>query len=289
MIADEIILQKATIKDFDQVYPMLLEINGSRLNQEAWKQLFINHWSDEKYCGFKLVDGTKTVGFMGLIFSKRTINGKNVKIANRTSTVIDRQYRGRGLAHRLIGSVNYLSDYTITTTSGNAVVIKVLKSLGHIEFETKNRFILPFPAIHYIVNPKNYCFKNDIEKESLSNSDKKIYEDHLKFKCEYLYIKEKNQYCFAVFTLIRKKKIKLARIHYISNKNLFFKRIYEINTLLILCCKVLGVVVPERFCRGRKIIFSLVFPLTNPRVFKSSTLQPTEIDSLYSELIVLDF
>src|SRR5262245_64825043 len=85
------VVEKGTPAMFDDVYPLLSELDGS-YSREKWREIFDYQWeSDEGYVGYALVDGRKVVGFNGAIFSRRIIDGREARVCNLTSWIVDRK------------------------------------------------------------------------------------------------------------------------------------------------------------------------------------------------------
>ena len=46
-------VRKVYKEDFELVYPLFVQLNHSRANQDCWRQIFINHWNaQEDYFGY---------------------------------------------------------------------------------------------------------------------------------------------------------------------------------------------------------------------------------------------
>lgn len=285
-----VILKKAKAEDFKKIYPLLTEMNDTRLTKEGWKNLFINHYGgEEDYFGYVAYDQEEAVGFLGLIFSSRLINGKLYKFCNTSTWIVKDEYRKKGIAFQLLYEVMKLKDYTITTLSPRAETIPALKKFGFKELEAKSVNILPMLSIGTFFNSCSVICGYNIIKEHLNGGDLKIYKDHIKFKCIHLLIKTREAYCYLVLTKTKRKHLPFAQLHYISNLDIFLK---YISCVLIKICFRLGMFglsVEERFLKGRKIEHSITRVMFSPKLFKSNALGKESItDNLYTELLILN-
>ena len=60
------------------------------LSKEDWKRIFTVYWkSPEDFCGQIIVKDGEVKGFLGLIFSSRTIDGEMQKFCNLNSWIVD--------------------------------------------------------------------------------------------------------------------------------------------------------------------------------------------------------
>jgi hypothetical protein len=121
-----------------------------------------------------------------------------------------------------------------------------------------------------------------------NNEDLKIYNDHLKFKCSHILIRSKNGDCYILANRTRRKNIPFGQVHYLSDPRIFFKYINILNARICLRLKVFGLLVGERYFEGADIKRLLTIKLYQSKLFKSETLEKNEIDTLYSELVILD-
>ena len=75
-------MKKVSCIDCKDVRDVLINFWG-RGSEEKWRKLFEYRWErDQDYCGLALKDGDQTAGFIGMIFSRRWINGRAEKICN---------------------------------------------------------------------------------------------------------------------------------------------------------------------------------------------------------------
>ena len=73
--------EKVYPNQFNQVYPLLELFNNQQLTKKDWGELFKTKWTGSPdHCGYALIDGGRAVGFIGTLFSKRIISGKESKI-----------------------------------------------------------------------------------------------------------------------------------------------------------------------------------------------------------------
>jgi hypothetical protein len=293
-----ITLKKVSTEDFEHIYPLLLGFNNPRLSKEDWRQLFVNHWNNqEDYFGFALVDEetTKFVGFMGLIFSTREIDGKSHKFANMTSWIIDNRYRRKGLGRKLLDQVMNLKGYTITDFTAALDTRAMLEHNGFKIMDATVTIIRPAlkpSTIGRLFNPNYSIVSNPAKvKDYLNNEELKIFNHHKKFKCFHLIMKEKKsgETCYLLLSRTFRGRYPHARAHYISNLEVFARCLAFINAKICLRFRVLGVIVDKRILAGKTIENAIQRPMPFVSAFKSDTLEEHHFnDTLYTELILLN-
>src|SRR6476659_5760308 len=96
--ANAVKILKARGDDFERVYPLLQDFGISRITKDHWRRLFTKNWdSPFDYCGYLLEQGSEVKGFLGLLFSERTINGRRETFSNMTSLMVKRESRGHSM------------------------------------------------------------------------------------------------------------------------------------------------------------------------------------------------
>jgi hypothetical protein len=281
------IVRKAVAKDFEATYPLFAKFNNPRLSKDDWRQLFVNHWqSDEGYFGYVLEDEERIVGFLGLIFSRRILNGKEVKFCNITSWVVDEKFRNQSLS--LFLPVLKLKDYALTIHTVSKETYAVARKLGFQNLESHLRIIPPLPPISTWVTSCEVKINDKHLNEILKGEALQAYNDHLSFRCFHVHIRTHLGECYLIGTRVYRKKLSFFQIHHISNPKIFSKFAGRITMVICLRIKTVAVVMDERFLQGSTVMLSKVWPLPYPRVYKLDSLMQNDIDLLYSELLMLN-
>ena len=276
---------------FDDVYPLLSELDGS-YSREKWRKIFDYQWeSDEGYVGFALVDDRKVVGFNGAIFSRRIIDGREARFCNLTSWIVKEQYRTESL--RLVFPVLKLKGYTITNLTMNERAWEITRRLGFKNLDTTVRILFLVPGLSATRKEEAPVIVSDQSKIAgiLDPVNLKIFRDHLYYNCGHLVIQDKYGYSYIVYTRKHYRKynfdIPYAQIHYISDRSAFLRSLNKIKSYFLKSLKYFFLAVDERLIGNATIPYSKVYQLEIPRMYKSEGLSREQVDSLYSELVVL--
>jgi len=285
------VIEKVTPAMFDDVYPILSELDSAK-PREKWREIFDYKWeSDEGYVGYALIDDRKVVGFNGAIFSRRIIDGREARFCNLTSWIVKEQYRTESL--RLVFPFLRLKGYTITNLTMNDRAWEVTRRLGYKNLDTNVRILFPVPGLSATRKEEAPVIVSDKSgiAEILDPVNLKIFGDHLNYNCEHLVVQDKYGYSYIIYTRKRYRKYNFdfsyAQIHYISDRSAFLRSLNKIKSYFLKSRKYFFLAVDERLIGNATIPYSKVYQLKIPKMYKSEVLSREQIDNLYSELVVL--
>jgi hypothetical protein len=285
-LGESVTIEKATSTDFERVYPLLLDFNNPRLSRDNWRQIFNPNWnSPENYCGLLLLDGGRVQGYLGLLFSARMIKGSVEKFCNMTSWIVREDYRSQSL--RMLLEILKLSDYTITNFTPSPKVRVILKRLGFMEMDINQRILYPVSGTLFPGSEYRCIFDLDAISRRLDPIDQTILFDHRGFHCRHVLVTDTNDYCYLVLKNRIYQHLPFAIVHYISNPDFFLKAIDLVRTKICWKLKVAGLIVDQRCVGAQTFKCSRTYPRRYDFFFKSKSLGQTDIDTLYSEMILL--
>jgi len=280
-------IQKAVSEDFERVYPLLHSFGNVSISTEDWKKIFDSPWkTTEDFCGYLLLKDGNVKGYLGLIFSRRTLDNKTEKLCNMTSWIVDEDSRSKSLL--LLLELLKLKDYTLTNFTASPTVATILKKLGFKEFQVDQRVLLPMPQLA-LPGRRNPCdFDLQVIRTKLGGNDLTIFDDHQGLKCLHLLLESDNSYCYVVLKKTKRKNLPFAKVHYLSNVNVFHQCMDSLVAKICVHFRVFGVMVDERYIKGRRFRASVKYPHQRQAFFKSNSIaDENRIDTIYSELVVL--
>lgn len=281
------IVRNAYARDFEDVYRLMLQFDDPP-PRDAWRGIFAGLWpSEEDYCGKLLIDGKRVVGFIGFLFSRRTIHGRTLPFCNLSSWIIERDCRGQGLSYQLLEEFVKIAEagYTVTAFTPTAQSQAMLVKGGFDVLDRKFRVVLPIPTVGRARVAMSIDTDVNSIKRRLGDVDARLLTDHLAFGCRYILLESPRGNSFVVVSRIIRKGIPLGRILYIGNPDLLLPHLEELVSRICLRLRVVALLISERHLRGHEIRGSLVRDRIEQ--FRSTELQPPDIDALYSEMPVL--
>jgi hypothetical protein len=273
-------VRPATPEDFDQVLPLLKQLNDTRITETVWHRLFANLWQQTDYQpGYVLDTGERLVGFMGTLYSERVIDGETHTICNLTSWIVEEDYRSSSLF--LLMPIVRQKGITFTSLTSSPEAYAVYNKLGFADLDTEARVIYRNPlrsgkAYNVITN-------TTAMRDLLNDTEQRYLDDHQMLDCTHLLIERDGQYCYCLVEIKRGK----LHLHYVSDLAFFRQHLAGFRTKLLATLGQKCLQIDERLLQNQSLMFSRKKTFTQAKQFKSATLSADQIDGLYSELLVL--
>jgi hypothetical protein len=278
-------VRPALPNDFDGVRPLLDLFNNSRMKDEDWQRLFQDHWNaGNGQVGYVLVDNSQIVGYLGLIFCFRKIDGVDHRFCNLTSWVTQEAYRNQSLLLQL--PVLQIKDTTLTVFSASLETFSTYEKLGYQLLDEYIRLLVPSTPT---ISGHRYSITTDpaLISKNLDRASLKIFDDHKNFPCIHMLVESAGQYSYLVIIQKFYKRLPYGQIIYLSHPRWFQ---LQSKNIVLRICRILGVLllaVDERFWATDLPMSGFRRRLKVPRLFKSKTVPRERIDLMYSEVPLL--
>ena len=281
-------VKKVACANFKGIQDILTDIWAAG-SAEKGRKIFDYQWQrDETHCGLILVDGDRTVGFLGMIFSRRRINDKVEKFCNLTSWYVHKDYRSRAIS--MILALHAMKDYTITDLTPAKNVYTVQNKLGFKDLDAAGRLLLPFGRRLFQAKYSATELIHDlgaIEKK-LDGQNLTIFNDHQPYPCFHFLLSGNDRDCYIIYTKLKRKRIPYVHLHYISDPDLFGIAYRDIRKSILSHAGAYFILIDSRVVKNKKLPLSICLPYRAPKQYMSATLKPEQIDNLYSELVMLN-
>jgi hypothetical protein len=233
--------------------------------------------------GFMLLDGSRVVGAHLAFYSERTIAGRTERFCNLAGWSVLPAYRLHSV--RLLNALLAQDGYHFTDLSPTGGVISLNARLRFRSLDTSGALIphLPWPTL-----PRKTKISADpgVIESSLTELDLKLYRDHLQaVAARHLVIVRGSDSCYVMYREIRAGTLPVfATILYVSNPALFCRTTRPFARYLLIHRRLLATLAELRTVRYRpRGSLMLPSPLP-PKMYRSSSLEPEQVDDLYSEL-----
>ena len=266
----------AAVADFLRVnYNGRIPWARSRL-AEPWKVEAPNH-------GFVLRDGQRIVGAHLAFYSERLVAGRVERFCDLGTWVVLPEFRVHSI--RLIIALLAQDGYHFTGLTPSEDVASIHTRLGFRPIDTSAALIpnLPWPTPP---GRTTISADPDLIESTLSGTELKLYHDHARaLAARHVVLIRGPDSCYVMYREITHKVVPLAVIVHVSNPQLFHRAILPLTRHLLVRHRLLATLAELRIIGCRP---SLSFKFTSwCKMYRSGSLEPDQIDDLYSELVCL--
>jgi hypothetical protein len=281
-------VRPATPEMFDEIYP-LLAVHNPSLPKEKWRLLVDYPWrANGDDLGYVLVEKGEIVGFLSTLYSRRIVDGQEVRLCNTAHWIVREDFRGDSF--RLFLTVLRQRDCTITNLTSSASVAAMMPKLRFKLLEENLQLLFPVPGFPLSGrNGSAIITEPSAIAATLNAGDLKIFTDHAGCECGQVIVRDGDDYCYIVFSRKSRRTygidVPYCHVHYISNRDLFVRHLARIKWYFLRKRGAWFVAVDERFVGQRLGVFSKVHSLSTPRYYRSAMLAADQVDNLYTELV----
>jgi hypothetical protein len=276
-------LHPITTADVPAVAKFLHAELNTRIASAEWEAAITPAWvCSQPNHGFLLRAGERIVGAYLAFYSERKIDGQTEHFCNLAAWCVLDEYRSRSmlLLNALLAQKGY--HFTDLSPSGNVIPLNVRLKFSHLDVATALIPNLPWPLLSRRV--RILSEPREIER-TLRGRDLDIYRDHARTAAaHHIVVVEDDATCYVIFRRVRRKNLPLfASILYVGNRELFRRVAKHIVRHLLLRHGIPATLAELRVV-GDRPERSIMLKSPRPKMYRSTTLRPDQIDDLYSEL-----
>lgn len=271
--------------DVDSVVDLLFDNMSQKVTKQRWRKLLDYPWRPaDADRGFVAVDGGRAVGFLGLVYVDRPIDGHVRRFCNICAWYLLKSYRGQGIGQKIqFGSVaDPRKTYTIMTAT--LATGRAFGENSGFKILDDTRYLLRRRAgsrgdIECIDDP-------DRIEEFLAPGDRKILREHRPYDLRHLLVRAGDDSCYVLMQVKRKgEDVDYHEVMYASDLRVLGQFAPAIaNTILGSDSAVFAI--DRRFLPTPPDWESEKIRL--PRWYRSAHVAPDRIDHLYGEVALLD-
>lgn len=270
--------------DLDRVGEFLNRNLNRRISSADWARAARVPWSvDAPNHGFMLLDENNIVGVYLAFYSSRAMKGRTERFCNLGAWCVAPKHRLHSLQllRALLGQPGY--HFTDLSPSGNTVPVNERLKFARLDTAAALMPNLPWlswPGQHWVTSERAAI------ERVLAGRDLQIYRDHQHAQAaKHVVMTYRDEQCYVIFRRDRRKNLPLfASVLYVSNPSLFQRMARIFGRHLLVRHRVLVTLMELRVVGGQPA-GSFLLRSSRPKMFRSDSLQPDQIDNLYSELV----
>lgn len=270
------------IRDAD--VPRVADFLHANLNTSVpWARVMTEPWkADGPNHGFMLSDGSAVTGAYLAFYSERNVGGRVERFCNLGAWCVRPQARAHSvrLLTALLAQPGY--HFTDLSPSGNVVALGTRLRFRQLDTSTALVPALPLPTVALRTRISE---DPEVIDAALAGAELDIYHDHAHAAAaRHLLLTSGHGSCYVMFRKVRRRRLPLfATILYVSNPDVFRQGTAALSRHLLVHHGVLATLAELRIV-GQRPRLSVMLASSRPKMYRSASLAPGQIDDLYSEL-----
>ncbi len=252
-------------------------------DQVPWARTCLVPWKmDAPNHGFLLRDGQLVVGACVAFYSERLVAGRLERFCNVGAWYVQPAYRFHSI--RLLTALLAQEGYHFTGLSANETVLNIFARLKFRSLDVSAALIpnLPWPTV-----PGRTRISADPEviERTLAGTELELYRDHAQALAVHHHVLLSGQEsCYIMYREFRHRDRPLyAVLLHVSNPDLFHRAMLPLTRHLLIRHRLVATLGELRIIGHQP---RLSFKLNAwPKMYRSASLEPRQIDYLYSELV----
>lgn len=270
-------------------------------SRTCWDPLFNYPWKNPEFpYGYALVDGRRQIqGFLGTIYTRRTINGKAFLSCNLSCWIVDEGYRaslgkaGKGVGRRMLDPVLGQKDVIVTALSTNALSTKSFLSAGFKSLDSEQMIIPVIPGFRgFGATRKVEISFNTCEiGRRLNEREREIWNNHRSLPCKHFLMDSPatGEYCYGIATTVPVRRVaklgeRVFNLCYLSNPEFFARHFWLLAGALWRENRLVLVRYDKRLIP--QTVSAMARRVIVPRWFYASGIEVPEVDLAYTELVL---
>jgi len=279
-----VVVTPIDVADLDRVGVFLHANLNERISAAEWQRYARTPWNVEApNNGFMLVDEGTIVGVYLAFYSSRMVQGRIERFCNLAAWCVLPRYRLYSL--QLLRALLTQPGYHFTDLSPSANAVPVNERMEFTRLDTATALMPNLPRPSWPGRTQVITDRTAIEG-MLSGQALEIYRDHqFAGAANHVVLTHAGEHCYVIYRRDRRKNLPLfASILYVSDPGVFHKTAPILGRHLLVRQRLPFTLMELRVVE-RKPAGSILLRSSRPKMFKSSSLQPSQIDNLYSELV----
>ena len=266
-----------------------------------WDPLFSYPWKNPEFpYGYALMDSRGQIqGFLGTIYTRRTINGKFFLSCNLSCWIVDERYRaslgkaGKGVGRRMLDPVLGQKDVIATALSANVLSTKSFLSAGFKSLDSGQMIIPVIPGFRGFGTTRKVeiSFKTCEIGRRLSEYEREVWNNHRCLPCQHflMHSPDTEEYCYGIGTTVPVRRVpimgeKVFNLCYLSNAQFFARHFWSLASALWRERRLALVRYDKRLIP--QTISAMARGVVSPRWFYASGIEVPEVDLAYTELVL---
>ena len=250
--------------------------------QDSWARVCVPPWKvDAPNHGFMLRDGQRVVGVQLAFYAERLVAGRAERFCNLGAWCVLPEFRFHSI--RLVMAVLAQDGYHFTSFTPIDRTRAILDRLKFRPLDTSAALVpnLPWPTLPGRIKISD---EPEVIERTLAGAELELYRDHAQALAVHHHVLIHGpDSCYVMYREALSRGLSYAVLLHVSNPDLLHRALLPLTRHLLLRHRLVATLGELRTI-GHRPRLSVKLDAW-PKVYRSASLEPEQIDDLYSELV----
>lgn len=271
---------------FSDIYATFLREDDAATSREQWHRLF-SGYDDAEPPGWAILDQGRLGGILGTCVRRRSFDGNLHTCCNVHTWLVKPEYRGFSLF--MLRPLLARRDWTLTDFTPTAYVYELSQRLGFRKLD--GRLLLLPPVVSVFRSGRARLeFDHDVAsiRSRLPDWQQQLFDDHHFPEMQHLWVQAPEGSCYIIYSRVERFRFPFCYIHYLSRRDVLLAHHGPLRMELLRQTRTPLVALPLRWFSGQRVPWSFACPSSARQLYRSESLLPEQVDTLYSEVSLLN-
>jgi acetoacetyl-CoA synthetase len=281
-------IRPATPQDVGAIAEYLTAALKGSGGPRRYRSMLEYSWFDPKPdLGVLIEDGGRIRGFIGAIYARRTIAGRDHMFCNLTSISVDESHRKQSL--QLFAAILGRKDLTFTSFSASEQVRQILDFFKFVHCANERVVTTPLSGMAALSRavgarrPRVVIEPSALDTE-LAPTERRIAADHRRYRCGQFLLISGDRRCFAVTVRRGRGRRVFADVLYASDPPLLMECLPWVHATAFRFHRTVLLGVDRRWIPAPPRL-AFIYTRLRPIYMRSPHLSIEAIDPLYTEIV----
>jgi hypothetical protein len=274
------------VGDFDEIAPLLDLFENKKMSRADWRTMLFDYpWWSGDIRGYALYAEGTPVGFIGTVFSRRSVSGRDEVFCNLSSWIVRDAYRSGSIL--LVKAVLGIRDCTLVNLTPTERSYDIFAKLGFRPLESEQLLLAPLASPIGFLGASYRLGREDITRRVDAESRRIVEGIRACPQIKPILIESHGRTCLIFVRGKRVRGVRIAEILSLDDPELFWRHRALVHVAAARATGGVGLLLDARYAGERRPRGA--FRRVLRRSFRASRpdVTPMHVDGLYTELMYL--
>ena len=274
------------VEDFDVIAPLLDLFENKKMSRGDWRTMLFDYpWWNGEVRGYALYAAETPVGFIGTVFSRRSVNGRDEVFCNLSSWIVRDAYRSASIL--LVKAVLAIRDCTLVNLTPTERSYDIFAKLGFRPLESEQLLLAPLASPMGFLGASYRLDLDEITRRVDAESKRLVEGIRVCPQIKPILIESRGRSCLMFVRAKSVRGVRIAEILSLSNPDVFWEHRALAHLAAARAIGCIGLQLDARYAGDRRPRGAFRRVLRRSFCASRHDVSAMHVDGLYTELMYL--